>query len=118
MSCEGFEWMMVMMIDSLKAFKIALEDPELSYFMKCRFALPEKNPRIFTRKWFSKGKKGWVWKVSVEEHMSFPFKENTINAALICIDPIRGTIVSRRFFSSVLYEEYWKVAGEEYQSFR
>lgn len=97
-----------MLIDSTLAVRIALEDPELLYFIRCHFALPEKSPKIFTRKWLSQGKRGCVWNVSIEEHLSFPFEKNMMNAAVISVDPVMGRIVSRRFFSRVFCEEYRK----------
>ena len=92
------------------ALKLALEDAETSHFIKTNFAYPEQRPRIISRKKLSRQEKGYRWIVEIKEEIPLFLngKNGLMNIARIEIDPLKGKIIRRLFFSYILEEEYQK----------
>ena len=92
------------------AWKLALEDAEMSHFIKTNFSYPEQRTRIISRKKLSRQEKGSRWIVEFKEEIPlFLNKKNGLmNIARIEIDPLKGKIVRRLFFSYISEEEYQK----------
>ncbi len=91
------------------ALKMALEDAEMSHFIKTNFSSPEQRPQIISRKKLSR-QKGYRWIVEFIEKIpvSLNGKNGLMNIARIEIDPLKGKIIRRLFFSYILEEEYQK----------
>lgn len=92
------------------ALKLALEDAEMSHFIKTNFSYPEQRTRIISRKKLSRQEKGYRWVVEFKEEIPLFLngKNGLMNIARIEIDPLKGKIIRRLFFSYILEEEYQK----------
>jgi len=92
------------------ALKLALADAETSHFIKTNFSYPEQRPQIISRKKLSRKNQGHMWIVEIKEEipLSLNGKNGLMNIARIEIDPLKGKIIRRLFFSYVLEEEYQK----------
>ena len=96
------------MIPAVRAFQIALEDPQTISFIRTNFPSPEQCPQITSRRWLSAGNSGFKWNIELLEKrlLSFRKKVDLINVALLEVDTSNGKITSRTYFTNLLMSEY------------
>ena len=96
------------MIPAVRAFQIALEDPQTISFIWTNFLSPEKCPQITSRRWLSSGNSGFKWNIELLEKrlLSFQKKVDLINVILLEVDTSNGKITSRTYFTNLLMNEY------------
>ncbi len=96
-------------ITAAAALKIALEDPETSFFIIANFSYPEQRPKIISRKWISRYHSGHKWNVVIIEKMRRSFKGEMKSVAIIEVDAASGKILRRQFFKNIFAHEYQRI---------
>ena len=96
------------MIPAVRAFQIALEDPQTISFIRIYFSSPEQCPQITSRRWLSAGDLGFMWNIEFLEKRIFSFRKKVdlINVVLLEVDTSNGKITSRAYFTNILMSEY------------
>jgi len=99
------------------ALKRALEDAEMSHFIKTNFSYPEQRTQIISRKRLSRQEQGNRWIVEFIEKIpvSLNGKNGMMNIARIEVDPFNGKVIDRRFFKNVFLEEYKKAVCKRFK---
>ena len=96
------------MIPAVRAFQIALEDPQTISFIRTNFPLPEQCPQITSRRWLSTADSGFKWNIEFLEKRIFSIRKKVdlINVVLLEVDISNGKITSRTYFTNILMSEY------------